>query len=308
MNHGTVKILLFKKSDLNCVFLFWLQVDTTQTRRASTDSTSSQLSSRSQRDSLRHRIFHLSELLRVEKANRDDNTSCYVELVSKADREKAPSIRQAFERINQRSSANIAHLEQRLQESLSQLRKIEQRTPPLLGQDNPTVVQQPSSSPRGSWDFLRHPTLSKFRIRSAENASIDELNLPALTESKEEGLVPEAVPKPFLDEASQQRLQELKTQLENIRADYKALEDEWQKLEAAWKGDKQQMMEHLQEEKKRWAHAFLKTVGPGSPSPQFPTFSFGVFQSHEPLQRSSTHLPAVSVGFRMAKSDKTPLP
>ncbi|XP_066468799.1 testis-specific protein TEX28 [Tiliqua scincoides] len=219
-------------------------------RRSSIDSTASQLSSRSQTDALRHRIFHLSELLRVEKASRDDNTSCYVELVSKADREKAPSIRQAFERINQRSSANIAHLEQRLQESWSQLRKLEQRT--LTGHDSTTVAQQLCPSPKGS--FLRHSSLSKVRVRTAEIASIDELHLPSLPESKEEGLVPEAVPKPFLDEVSQQRLQELKAQLADISAAYKALENESHKLEAAWRSDKQQMMERLQEEKKRHYH------------------------------------------------------
>lgn len=254
-------------SDLICLpITSWLQVDTTQTRRSSIDSTASQLSSRSQRDALRHRIFHLSELLRVEKANRDDNTSCYVELVSKADRERAPSIRQAFERINQRSSANIAHLEQRLQESWSQLRKLEQRT--LTGHDSPTsatLSQQQCPSPKNS--FLKHSSSSKSRIRTAEIAAIDELHLPSLTESKEDGLAPEAVPKPFLDEASKQRLQELQAQLAELRTDYKATENEWQKLEAAWKCDKQQMMECLQEEKKRWAHAFLRTVHPDIPFP-----------------------------------------
>uniref|UniRef100_A0A8D2Q9M4 Uncharacterized protein n=1 Tax=Varanus komodoensis TaxID=61221 RepID=A0A8D2Q9M4_VARKO len=166
-------------------------------------------------------IFHLSELLRVEKANRDDNISCYMELVSKADREKAPSIRQAFERINQRSSANIAYLEQRLQDSLTQLKKLEQKVSTAQDSSVPsTSAVQQSFTPRNSLS-LQAP-LHMPRIRTQ-----------------------------FLGEEGKQRLQELNSQLIELKEVHKILEDEWHKLDETWKADKQQMMELLQEEKRR---------------------------------------------------------
>ncbi|XP_053147187.1 testis-specific protein TEX28 [Hemicordylus capensis] len=229
-----------------------LQTEISRSRSSSIDSTLSHASSRSQRDALRHRIFHLSELLREEKANRDGNTSCYVELASKADREKASSIRQAFERINQRSSANIAHLEQRLQESLNQLKKLEQKT--LTAHDSSisaTSAQQLSFAHRGS---LAQQTSLIPRDRTAEIATVEEIHLPPLIESKEEHPEAEAASKQSLEEISKQKLQELKVQLLKLREDHKTLENEWHKLEEAWKADKKQMMELLQEEKRRHYH------------------------------------------------------
>uniref|UniRef100_G1KMM1 Testis expressed 28 n=1 Tax=Anolis carolinensis TaxID=28377 RepID=G1KMM1_ANOCA len=167
-------------------------------------------------DALRHRILHLSELLRVERNNRDDNTSCYVELVSKADREKAPSIRQAFERINQRSSANIAHLERRLQDCCAQLKKLEQRV--LTTQESSTSAASIQHQPQphiftSRSSFPRLPPFHLPRIRATEAGVAEEVNLPPLSETKETCPVPEPVPKQALEDASNQRLQELKTQL-----------------------------------------------------------------------------------------------
>nr|XP_060615735.1 testis-specific protein TEX28 [Anolis sagrei ordinatus] len=223
-------------------------------RSASLASTTSQSSYRSQKDALRHRILHLSELLRVERNNRDDNTSCYVELVSKADREKAPSIRQAFERINQRSSANIAHLERRLQDCCAQLKKLEQRvlTPQESSTSTVSIQHQPQPhifTSRSS--FPRLPPFHLPRIRNTEAGAAEEVNLPPLSESKETCPVPEPVPKQALEEESKQRLQELKSQLLELREDSKALEDEWHRLDEAWRADKLQLMDLLQEEKKR---------------------------------------------------------
>lgn len=187
----------------------------------------------------------------MERTNRDDNTSYYVELVSKADREKAPSIRQAFERINQRSSANIAHLEQRLQDSYALLKKFEQRV--LTTQDNnpsASSTHQQHSTSRNS--FFQLSPFHLPRIRTAEASSVEEAHHPPLSESKENCPVPETVPKQFLVDESKQKLEELTAQLAELREDQKALEDEWLKMDEAWKADKQQMMEFLQEEKRRW--------------------------------------------------------
>ncbi|XP_033029641.1 testis-specific protein TEX28 [Lacerta agilis] len=223
-------------------------VEPPRPRSVSVVSTTSQLSSRNPKDVLRHRIFHLSEMLRVEKANRDDNTSCYVELVGKADREKAPSIRQAFERINQRSSANIAQLEQRLQDSWAQLKKLEQRifTSQDSSSSSATPAQQQLTTPRNS--MSHQPSFSIPRNRTPETCIVEEL-LPSISENKEE-----ASSKQILEEEIKQRVQELKAQLLDLREDHKVLEDEWHKLDDSWKADKQQMMELLQEEKKRYYH------------------------------------------------------
>ncbi|XP_062827310.1 testis-specific protein TEX28 [Anolis carolinensis] len=231
------------------------QAESSRGRSGSLASTSSQSSYRSQKDALRHRILHLSELLRVERNNRDDNTSCYVELVSKADREKAPSIRQAFERINQRSSANIAHLERRLQDCCAQLKKLEQRV--LTTQESSTSAASIQHQPQphiftSRSSFPRLPPFHLPRIRATEAAGVaEEVNLPPLSETKETCPVPEPVPKQALEDASNQRLQELKTQLVELREDNKAMEDEWHRVDEAWRADKLQIMDLLQEEKKR---------------------------------------------------------
>lgn len=255
---------------------FLLQVEAPLSRSSPTSSDTSQIaplsafsisSSRNPKDALRHRIFHLSELLRVEKANRDENISCYLELVSKADREKAPSIRQAFERINQRSSANIAHLEQRLQDSWNQLRKVECRI--LSQQDSSTSAAsalQQFFTPKSS--FSRQKSFDRPQSHSTESASTEEIQDLSPRDILSCSPV-EISPKQVLDEASKEKLQEFGGQLEELRTAQQVLEDEWQKLEEAWRLDKHQMMDLLQEEKRRWASAFLRGRGPNShPFPQ----------------------------------------
>ncbi|XP_004598957.3 testis-specific protein TEX28 [Ochotona princeps] len=80
---------------------------------------------RSLEDSVKHRILYLSEQLRVEKTSRDQNTMGYLKLVSKADRHQALHIRQAFEKVNQRTSAAIAQTERRLRQCHQQLQELE---------------------------------------------------------------------------------------------------------------------------------------------------------------------------------------
>ncbi|KAM6474036.1 testis-specific protein TEX28 [Liasis olivaceus] len=223
-------------------------VESSRDRSTSIASGTSQSSYRSPKDALRHRILHLSELLRVEKANRDDNVSSYVELVSKADREKAPSIRQAFERINQRSSANIAHLEQRLQDCLAQLKRLEQKVFTSVDSSSCATPSQ-QQPPRGSLTYQGLYNILKFR--PTEAAVIEEYSIP---ENKENESIPEAGPKQYLEEESKKKLQELKSQILELKEYHKTLENEWHVLDEAWKADKKQIMEILQEEKKRYYH------------------------------------------------------
>ncbi|XP_070790553.1 testis-specific protein TEX28 [Pituophis catenifer annectens] len=219
-----------------------LQVDSSRNRRTSVASGTSQSSYRSPKDALRHRILHLSELLRVEKANRDENLSTYVELVSKADREKAPSIRQAFERINQRSSANIAHLEQRLQDCLAQLKRLEQKnfSPGESSSSPPPQTLKVNVAHQGPYNI--------FRFRPTEAPLIEECSIPESTENES---IIEAAPKQYLEEEAKQKLQELKSQIMELKEYHKALDNQRNMLDEAWKADKKQIMELLQEEKKR---------------------------------------------------------
>uniref|UniRef100_A0ACB8ELX7 Uncharacterized protein n=2 Tax=Sphaerodactylus townsendi TaxID=933632 RepID=A0ACB8ELX7_9SAUR len=203
-----------------------------------------------QRDGLYHRIFHLSELLRVEKANRDDNTSSYIDMVSKSDPEKATFIRQTFERINQRSSANVAHLEQRLQDCWLQLKKLEQRA--VTAQEsntNTSSSQQQLFARKGS--FPRPAYLSLPRMRGSKNSPTEELPSPSPVESESNSPLSETPTQPSRDEAGEPKLRELKGQLANLKGAHKALEDEWHQLQKSWKENKWEMMELLQEEKKR---------------------------------------------------------
>lgn len=233
-------------------------MDSSRTRRSSAVSGSSQSTYRSPKDALRHRILHLSELLRVEKANRDENLSTYVELVSKADREKAPSIRQAFERINQRSSANIAHLEQRLQDCLAQLKRLEQKT--FLPADScsspPPQTLKVNVAHQGPYNI--------FKFRPTEAPLIEEYSIPESTENES---ITEAAPKQYLEEEAKKKLQELKSQIMELKEYHKALDNQRNMLDEAWKADKKQIMELLQEEKKRWASTLLRTVVPSIPFP-----------------------------------------
>lgn len=194
----------------------------------------------------------------MEKANRDENLSTYVELVSKADREKAPSIRQAFERINQRSSANIAHLEQRLQDCLAQLKRLEQKNslPGESSSSPPPQTLKVNVAHQGPYNI--------FRFRPTEAPLIEECSI---AESAENESITEAAPKQYLEEEAKQKLQELKSQIMELKEYHKALDNQRNMLDEAWKADKKQIMELLQEEKKRWASTFLRTVVPSIPFP-----------------------------------------
>ncbi|KAG8129918.1 hypothetical protein E2320_016553, partial [Naja naja] len=193
------------------------QVDSSRIRRSSAASGSSQSSYRSPKDALRHRILHLSELLRVEKANRDDNLSTYVELVSKADREKAPSIRQAFERINQRSSANIAHLEQRLQDCLAQLKRLEQKnfSPADSSSSPPPQTLKVNVAHQGPYNI--------FKFRPTEAPLIEECFIP---ESTEHESITEAAPKQCLEEEAKKKLQDLRSQIMELKEYHKVLDNQ----------------------------------------------------------------------------------
>ncbi|XP_066105885.1 testis-specific protein TEX28 [Saccopteryx bilineata] len=100
------------------------------------------------KDSIKHRIFYLSEQLRVEKVSRDKNIVGYLRLVSKANWRQAPHIRQVFEKVNQRASATIAQIERKLRQCHQQLQELEvgcgSKDLALKVESSPDNCQQPS--------------------------------------------------------------------------------------------------------------------------------------------------------------------
>ncbi|XP_047620242.1 testis-specific protein TEX28 [Phacochoerus africanus] len=100
-------------------------------------------------DSIKHRLLYLSEQLRLEKASRDENAMCYLKLVSQAGRRRAPHIRQAFEKVNQRTSATIAQIERRLRQCHQQLQEVEEGCRPkglvLRAGSSLDTCEQPST-------------------------------------------------------------------------------------------------------------------------------------------------------------------
>uniref|UniRef100_H0W9B5 Testis expressed 28 n=1 Tax=Cavia porcellus TaxID=10141 RepID=H0W9B5_CAVPO len=121
---------------------------------------------RNLQEGIRHRICYLSEQLRVERASRDENIMSYLKLVASADRHQAAHIRRAFERVNQRTSAIISHIECRLRQCCQQLQELEGHRPtgpaPQAegGSDKDDQPSEPSttcpSSPGRQQELLLH--------------------------------------------------------------------------------------------------------------------------------------------------------
>nr|XP_019610659.1 PREDICTED: testis-specific protein TEX28 [Rhinolophus sinicus] len=196
---------------------------------------------RNLQDNIQHRILYLSEQLRVEKANRDENTVAYIKLVSNADRHQAPHIRQAFEKVNQRASATIAQIERKLHQCHQQLRKLEEGCRPK--ERSPDNCQQPSEKaplsephkPGGEHclstnrsDIVRH-----FPLGS---------DFPALQQRKSSET----------KRVAQQRnlpLQKVKEELKEVEKLHASLQMSYQSLKERYLTDLQVLVESLQEEK-----------------------------------------------------------
>ncbi|XP_051524744.1 transmembrane and coiled-coil domains protein 1-like isoform X2 [Myxocyprinus asiaticus] len=65
---------------------------------------------------LQQKILKLTEQLRIEQADRDENVAEYLKLASNAnDKQQSTRIKQAFEKKNQKSAASIAQLQRKLE-------------------------------------------------------------------------------------------------------------------------------------------------------------------------------------------------
>ncbi|XP_021567903.1 testis-specific protein TEX28-like, partial [Carlito syrichta] len=197
--------------------------------------------------SIRHRMLYLSEQLRVEQARRDENTASYLKLVSKADRHRAPHVRQAFEKVNQRTSATIARIEQRLRQCHRQLQELEEggrpkglvptSGSPLDDCGQPGQTAPGSEAPRPSVE--RAPA----QLPNADRHSAPGSPLPGgqQGESSEAG----RVARPSL------RLQKVKEELEAVEGPHARLQEASQSLAERRLRDLQVSLESLQKERCR---------------------------------------------------------
>ncbi|XP_012376799.1 testis-specific protein TEX28 isoform X2 [Dasypus novemcinctus] len=204
---------------------------------------------RNHQESVKHRILYLSEQLRVEKASRDENTVGYLKLVSKANRHQAPHIRQAFERVNQRTSATIAQIERRLRQYHQQLRELEEGCQPkgfapksersLHDCELPSREGPLASAPKPQGEDSLSADLSHaVRHFTLEPCSSGEL------QGKTSDMTQEAQQRHLL-------LQKMKEELEEAKAIHISLQGSYWSLKEQYLSDLQLWLESLEEGKCR---------------------------------------------------------
>ncbi|KAL6045403.1 hypothetical protein STEG23_020716 [Scotinomys teguina] len=201
---------------------------------------------RNVRESVKHRIFYLSEQLRVEKASRDENTRSYLKLVSKADRHQAPHIRQAFERVNQRTSATIAHIERKLYQCHRQLKELEE------GCSLTSSVLKVGSG----MDSHKQPGGKVSYSKLSKPGEDDSLSINIAKPYTLEGHLSGLQQRKFLDKkyvAQQQKLllQKMKEELTEAKKVQAGLQVSHQSLKERHMTDVREILESLQEKKTR---------------------------------------------------------
>ncbi|XP_069499181.1 testis-specific protein TEX28 isoform X2 [Ambystoma mexicanum] len=70
---------------------------------------------RAMREQIKQKILQISEQLRVEQTNREENTMEYLQLAARAEKHQVTQVRRVFEERHQKTSAIIAQLQHRLQ-------------------------------------------------------------------------------------------------------------------------------------------------------------------------------------------------
>ncbi|XP_030648757.1 transmembrane and coiled-coil domain protein 3 [Chanos chanos] len=79
----------------------------------------------SQLDKLHQKMLRVTEQLRIEKIQREDHFSEYLQLVRNADKQQSKRIKQVFEKKNQKSTQNMARLQKKLEQYHQKIREIE---------------------------------------------------------------------------------------------------------------------------------------------------------------------------------------
>ena len=205
-------------------------------------------------DSIKHRILYLSEQLRVEKASRDENTVGYLKLVSKADRHQALHIRQAFEKVNQRTSATIAQIERRLRQCHQQLQELEEGCRPkdlVLG--TKSSLDNNCKQPREKVLCAEPPRPGGEDCSSSDLSTVIrhvplQAHFPACQQQRSLESKCGAQPRALLE-------QKMKEELREVKMVHLSLQESYQSLREQYLTDLQASLESLQKEKSRWGGA-----------------------------------------------------
>ncbi|XP_006043708.2 testis-specific protein TEX28 [Bubalus bubalis] len=201
-------------------------------------------------DSIKHRILYLSEQLRVEKASRDENTVGYLKLVSKADRHQALHIRQAFEKVNQRTSATIAQIERRLRQCHQQLQELEEGCRPkdlVLG--TKSSLDNNCKQPREKVLCAEPPRPGGEDCSSSDLSTVIrhvplQAHFPACQQQRSLESKCGAQPRALLE-------QKMKEELREVKMVHLSLQESYQSLREQYLTDLQASLESLQKEKSR---------------------------------------------------------
>ncbi|XP_007667851.2 testis-specific protein TEX28 isoform X1 [Ornithorhynchus anatinus] len=196
-------------------------------------------------DSIKHRILYLSEQLKVEKSSRDENMVGYLKLVSKADRHQAPLIRQAFEKVNQRSSATIGQIERKLQQNYRQLQELE-----LAVRPRSSTLNADASSPE-----TEQPTERVLRCEYPEPEETGpppaNVTCPSLEDDFSGSQQDQTSKSGSLNRQDDLAVQKMNDQLDVVKMFYSSLETDFQNLKEKYLSELEQIVECLQEEKCR---------------------------------------------------------
>ncbi|XP_038956011.1 testis-specific protein TEX28 isoform X2 [Rattus norvegicus] len=201
---------------------------------------------RNVREGVKHRIFYLSEQLRVEKASRDENTMSYLKLISKADRHQAPHIRKAFERVNQRTSATIAHIERKLYQCHQQLKELEEGCSPTSLVLNVDSGMDSHKQPGGKilYSKLSKPDGEDSLPINVARSSTLESHLPGMQQRKFSD-------KKYVAQQQKLLLQKMKEELTEAKKVHASLQLSHQNLKESHMIDVRRILESLQEKKTR---------------------------------------------------------
>lgn len=103
---------------------------------------------------LQQKILKVSEQLKVERMEQDDNVAEFLKLVNTADGQQVARIRRVFEKKNQKTSQNIGQLQKKLEQYQRRLRESDNNNKNLASRDQ--QIKDPSPRQPGT-ERLRPP-------------------------------------------------------------------------------------------------------------------------------------------------------
>ncbi|EDL84993.1 rCG43805, partial [Rattus norvegicus] len=170
----------------------------------------------------------------------------YLKLISKADRHQAPHIRKAFERVNQRTSATIAHIERKLYQCHQQLKELEEGCSPTSLVLNVDSGMDSHKQPGGKilYSKLSKPDGEDSLPINVARSSTLESHLPGMQQRKFSD-------KKYVAQQQKLLLQKMKEELTEAKKVHASLQLSHQNLKESHMIDVRRILESLQEKKTR---------------------------------------------------------